>query len=87
MSIQSPRAIKFFHYKKKTIIITGLTNMPDPRYSGIGWCQVQTLWIWQTCQTHVTLDLVDAKSRRLGSNKHARPMLLGSDKYVRSTLL
>jgi len=46
-----------------------LADVPDPRYLGCGAlpspnvlnldeCQVQALWIWQTCQTHATLDVV-----------------------------
>jgi len=49
----------------------GLTNIPEPHYFGLGWPP-------HTC----SLDLVGAKSRRLGSGKHASPMLLRFGKHT-----
>ena len=54
-----------------TIGALGLTNIPEPHYFGLGWPP-------HTC----SLDLVGAKSRRLGSGKHVSPTLLRFGKHA-----
>ena len=63
--------------------VLDLKNMSNPCYVDLAARQIQTSWVQQICQTHVTLDLVSVKSKHLRSRKHvkltllfARPMLL-----------